>query len=261
MPEGVAEILAHTLARDPEERFATAAAMRRALENAMTKLDSESTSEDVADFIKQTLPELAEKRRETVAKAIEDAELRESGGAPSTSHTQTSQAVEAAFAPTVIEDVKSAGKQPAKLLTTKELFEQEAESKITPAGLETSATKRAGKGFVWILALGGLAAGAWFVWPGALRIRALASSSPPQTPTPEPSASAITSATASTSALPSASAQLVASASATPSASVGSLAPRPTPVIKSAATPSASVSTTIVIAAPSATEAPTDDPY
>ncbi len=260
MPEAVREILAHTLVRDTEERFATAAAMRRALENAMTKLDSESTSEEVADFVRLTLPELAEKRGETLARAIQDAELRESGGAPS-SRALTSQAVQAAFAPTVIEEVKSGGKLPAKLLTTKELFEQEEESKLTPAGLETSATTRAGKSFVWLAMLGAVAAGAWFVWPGAARIRALRSTvvaSPVAAAATQPSTSS------SPSVLPSASGSPtpIVIASTAPSASVSALEPRrPTPALKGASAPSASAPAMTVIAAPSATEAPTDEPY
>src|SRR6185436_8561914 len=67
--EAVDEILAHSLVRDPAERFATAAAMQRAIEVAIDELGLSSTSEDVAEFLRESLPDLAAKRREAVEKA------------------------------------------------------------------------------------------------------------------------------------------------------------------------------------------------
>jgi tRNA A-37 threonylcarbamoyl transferase component Bud32 len=81
IPEAIEEILAHSLVRDPDERFATAAAMQRAIEAAIDELGLRATNDDVAAFVRRAVPELERKRRETVTKAIEAARAREAGAA------------------------------------------------------------------------------------------------------------------------------------------------------------------------------------
>ncbi len=78
IPEAIDEILSHSLVRDPSERFATAATMQRALEAAIDKLGLRSTSEDVADFVRAHVPDLAAKRQSVVTAALLDADSRPS---------------------------------------------------------------------------------------------------------------------------------------------------------------------------------------
>ena len=75
-PDCVHEILTHSIAKNPDDRFVTAAAMRRALENAIVELDTPSTSDDVASFVEAHLPERAAKRKEVVTKALKEAAER-----------------------------------------------------------------------------------------------------------------------------------------------------------------------------------------
>jgi serine/threonine protein kinase len=82
LPASVQEILEHSLARSPDERFSSAAAMRRAIESAITELGLPSTSDDVGAFVAKYLPERAAKRKELVAKALKDAAQRAQDSEP-----------------------------------------------------------------------------------------------------------------------------------------------------------------------------------
>jgi serine/threonine-protein kinase len=79
VPSGVREIVARSLARNPDERFSTAAAMRRAIENVLLQLGGESSTEDVAAFVETYLPHRATERQEVVARALKAAEGRTHG--------------------------------------------------------------------------------------------------------------------------------------------------------------------------------------
>jgi eukaryotic-like serine/threonine-protein kinase len=80
LPPGVREVIAGALARDPEERFQTAAALRRAIENVLTQLGESVSSEDVAAFVEAYMPARAVERQEIVAQALREAETRAPGG-------------------------------------------------------------------------------------------------------------------------------------------------------------------------------------
>src|SRR5262249_14346491 len=77
LPPQIEKILARAIVREPEGRYETCAAMRRAIEGAIHELDLPAENDDVAAFVKETLPELAAKRSKTIAKAIEAAETRQ----------------------------------------------------------------------------------------------------------------------------------------------------------------------------------------
>jgi serine/threonine protein kinase len=76
LPDPVLRILEKAIAIDPDARFPTAAGMQKALEGAMKQLGLSSTADDVAEFLRTELPELAEKRKEVVSKAIDDSKSR-----------------------------------------------------------------------------------------------------------------------------------------------------------------------------------------
>jgi hypothetical protein len=69
-------VIASALARRPEDRFPTAASMRRAIENALGHLGVSSSTEDVAAFIEAYMPNRIIERREVVAQALREAENR-----------------------------------------------------------------------------------------------------------------------------------------------------------------------------------------
>jgi len=105
LPEAVARVLAQSIAINPDDRFSTAAAMQRALENAMKDIGESATSEDVAAFVRSALPELAERRRAFVGQAISQARDRSEPG--------SEPREEVAFAPTIVSD-RSSGARSAE---------------------------------------------------------------------------------------------------------------------------------------------------
>jgi serine/threonine-protein kinase len=96
-PAPISAILARSVVLDPTARFGSAADMQRALEAAMKQLGETTTSDDVAAFLRSELPELAERRRDVVGKAISEARLR------SVPPGQVPEA-DVAFAPTIISE-------------------------------------------------------------------------------------------------------------------------------------------------------------
>jgi serine/threonine-protein kinase len=76
VPSSVRDVIASALARRPEDRFPTAASMRRAIENALGHLGVSSSTEDVAAFIEAYMPNRILERREVVAEALRAAENR-----------------------------------------------------------------------------------------------------------------------------------------------------------------------------------------
>jgi serine/threonine-protein kinase len=102
LPEAIVRILDRSIALDADDRFPTAAGMQRALEGAMLELGDSTTSEDVASFLRSSLPELVERRRELVVRAIEDARLRPD--APAAAASEAAASEEVAFAATLVGD-------------------------------------------------------------------------------------------------------------------------------------------------------------
>ena len=98
IPEPVERVLERCLVLDQDIRFPTAAGMQRALEGAMKELGVSTTTEDVASYVRSELPELAQKRREIVNRAIDEVRER---GVPSSATTKV-QDPDVAFAPTQV---------------------------------------------------------------------------------------------------------------------------------------------------------------
>jgi serine/threonine-protein kinase len=102
LPEPIVRVLERSIALDAEARFPTAAGMQRALEAAMKELGEATTSEDVAAFLRTELPELAQKRKEILNKAVEEARERVVSGGETT--TTSLPEPDVAFAPTVMSE-------------------------------------------------------------------------------------------------------------------------------------------------------------
>ena len=279
VPAPVREILARSVARDPAERFDTAAAMRRAIENTIVKLGLDATSDDVADFLRTELPELETKRREVVTKALGGIDARASvSGEVSVRFPSTD---EVAFAATVVSKAKDdADAVPltrkaqhgpsAKAVLSGEVTPDDSKVTRTSFADEDVAGMPKNRAIYAVIALVALGAGAWFGWPGAARIRAMASRLyPPAAPAviAEPAlASASSSALATASASPSAGASVPSASTSASLAASGSSAPHVGTVTGTAkgTTPTASSSAAPPPTAPSASAAPidtTDDPY
>jgi serine/threonine-protein kinase len=201
VPEAIEEILAHSLVRDPEERFATGAAMERAIEAAIDEIGLRATNDDVAAFLRATVPELEAKRRETVTKALEAARDRELGPgskvvvsaprasgeqakgdeatiiqasstgsgsakepvvAPKSEHTKTSVAP------------KAKASSPGKRKKARTAARSGDESKETLVGASIAepraAPKQPQRPLLAAVGVVAVVAGAWFVWPGGARI-------------------------------------------------------------------------------------------
>jgi serine/threonine-protein kinase len=79
LPAPIEKVLKRALVRDPNGRFESCSRMRRAIEDAMHSLDLRTSHDDVAEFVAQTLPDLAKKRGSKVTKAIKAADARELG--------------------------------------------------------------------------------------------------------------------------------------------------------------------------------------
>ncbi len=102
LPEAIQRVLERSIALEADARFPTAAGMQRALEAAMKELGEATTSEDVAAFLRTELPELAQRRKEILNKAVEEARERVASGG----ETKTTSLPEpdVAFAPTVMSE-------------------------------------------------------------------------------------------------------------------------------------------------------------
>ena len=106
----IVPILARALARDPVDRYESAAAMRRAFLGAMDELGLTSSSEETADFLRTHLSDLEKMRRARVSRAIDAAKARENGPdshsriAPSAPASISGDDLDAALAPTMVGD-------------------------------------------------------------------------------------------------------------------------------------------------------------
>jgi serine/threonine protein kinase len=81
LPPQIEKILSRAIVPDPNGRFDTCSAMRRAIEAAIHELGVPGEHEDVADFLKTTLPELGSKREKTIEAAMSAANARREGSA------------------------------------------------------------------------------------------------------------------------------------------------------------------------------------
>ena len=114
LPDAIVRVLERSIALDVDARFPTAAGMQRALEAAMKEMGEATTSEDVAAFLRTELPELAQRRKEILNKAVEEARERVASGGETT--TTSLPEPDVAFAPTVMSERQP--KPPAMSLPT-----------------------------------------------------------------------------------------------------------------------------------------------
>jgi serine/threonine-protein kinase len=248
VPGPVAEILRHSLVRDPNERFATAAAMRRALELAMSEMKVQSTSEDVADFVRSNLPEFAEKRHAVMAKAMAEADKRPSASLLSSEELHTDVGFAATVVsqrqPEVAERVTRPDPKPATtakpmpsaraLLEGKVAADESVGGAFTDEEMAAIPKRRTG----WFLVvIAAMAAGGYFAWPrGGARLRNFFAGQTTPTAT-APATSATTSASASASAIASV---------AVPASASGSASGSPIASASASASGSAPIATTTV---------------
>jgi serine/threonine protein kinase len=188
LPEAIVRVLDRSMALDPDARFPTAAGMQRALEAAMKELGESSTSEDVAAFLRSELPELADKRRQLVSKAVEEARTR---GGPAT-ELSAAPREDVAFAPTVMSERLPPGRPTdgAKAIALTRRKDPASGARLLSSEamdlepIEIPKRSRAGLWALLMVVAGG--AGAAFVWPGAARYvlgaLGLASTTQPQPP-------------------------------------------------------------------------------
>jgi serine/threonine-protein kinase len=266
VPEEVQEILEHSVVRDPAERFQTAAAMRRAIENAIVKLGLEAHTDDVAEFLKSAVPELESKRRELVKKAINEVSSR-------ASMASIGDADEVAFAPTVVspasKDASKAQTRASKPAATKKSPSISSARAVLEGREESSATRTSfaddeevaglprNRGFYLFGALLALAGVAWFGWPGKAKLRELMPGHATADPAPTVSASSAPVPSASESAAPTVSATTSAAIMAEAGApSVTSAAPPPPTTVPTVRLPSTNATPTIT-AVPTTPPTPT----
>ena len=69
LPAPLNHLLAQAIVKAPQGRFPNCGAMRRAIDATAKELGIHSETDDVADFLRRNLPELAQKRKETIAQA------------------------------------------------------------------------------------------------------------------------------------------------------------------------------------------------
>ena len=193
LPEGIVRVLERSIALDADARFPTAAGMQRALEAAMKEMGEATTSEDVAAFLRTELPELAQRRKEILNKAVEEARERVASGGETT--TTSLPEPDVAFAPTVMSE-RQPKPQPMSLPTRTTVREgrmdrpsdagtvalvtkKEASYRKEPALSADAASAldqepitipKTSKAWLWftlLLIVGG--GGAWYRWPTEIK--------------------------------------------------------------------------------------------
>ncbi|HEV3193290.1 MAG TPA: protein kinase [Polyangiaceae bacterium] len=180
LPDPILRILEQSLTLDADARFPTAAAMQLALEGAMKDLGEIATANGIAAFLRAELPELEERRRDLIARSIEEA--RDRGG------TQvTTSGDDVAFAPTVMRERGEAslsGEQPPP--TRREgpaLWVAPGPSPWTPAAVRVTPPEgpeqepleipKHGRAWLWVLLLLFAAGGGLGYWRPVFATRVL----------------------------------------------------------------------------------------
>jgi serine/threonine protein kinase len=165
VPDFLAPILARSVTRDPAARFATAAAMQRAIETVLVELGLPSTSEDVATFVTEHLAERATKRHELVSRALDAAKAR--GGLPAAASSTPDIARAAPSVPSQ-PGAGASSSSPVAIAPREALVEpvSNATAASAVASLESrpNATRARGGGLVWAILLAALGAAGFFVW-------------------------------------------------------------------------------------------------
>jgi serine/threonine-protein kinase len=246
VPSGVRDVVAKALARNPNERYPTAAAMRRAIEGVLGQLGVDSSAEDVAAFVDAYMPHRAVERQDVISRALKAAEDRARGGVDAFTGTMEVQWARPSAGPESAgrlrssqssPNAKTSGgypaaqppmRHPAPSFSARALIEEEPSRAPMWIAL-----------LVILLGVGGF--GLWkydpeLVWGLYARIRPQGADATPVPPVPSASDSAAASAAPSASEAPSASASAsaelgeagtAAAASASASAAPGSSAAAP----------------------------------
>ncbi len=164
--ESVQRLLQHTLVHDRDKRFPTAAALRRALENAIVMLDLPATSDEVAAFVEQHMPERAQSRKDLVAQALKEAAERQKVDV----YTGTVEVMSGPPAPgqrgTTEGRTPPSGKTRAAVPSAVALLEGNEPSNATlgsaaVSGGHAARPARGGRSVAWLLALLAVGGGAY----------------------------------------------------------------------------------------------------
>jgi serine/threonine protein kinase len=203
LPPQIEKVLGKALVKDQRERFESCAQMKRAIEAAIHDLDLPAENEHVAEFLKETLPELAAKRAATIAKATNVSESRQA--ARTSIAPAPSSDPDIGFAATEVSGRARDNSDTTLPLTRRRSPSQsDAEGHISSYGASrtTSASsslrdqlgerKRRGSLSLFVAAGVVLGAGGWILWPRT------APSANPNGPTPAASVSAPTASASST---------------------------------------------------------------
>jgi serine/threonine-protein kinase len=208
LPPQIERILRKALVKDPRNRYESCAQMRRAVEGAMHELGVAADSEHVAHFLEASFPDLASKRAETIAKAIQAAESR-------LLHAESLESLGSADLALAATEVSARDRTvkdsepPATRRDGRRAVDSEAERAVSSsygASRTTSATslraqlgerKKRGGLALWIAALVVIGAGSWILWPrppavatGPTSQAPSAASSTPSVPPPSASVAA-----------------------------------------------------------------------
>lgn len=216
-------LLAHAIVREPEGRFASCAAMRKAIDATAKELGLDAGTDDVAEYLRHNLPELASRRAETIAHAIATADALPGSMSGQRVARVGQLATLDAFAATEVgrpagptsSETRSYGQTPSTTSLREQLGERQRGGHMLLVG--------------GLVAAAGL--GAWLLWPRHEPAAALADVPVPAAttaaPAPEPATSVIelgstptaTAAARPASPRPAAAPSTTARASAAPSAS------------------------------------------
>ena len=161
IPLPIQRILARAIVRDPAARFESCSAMRKAIETAVQELGVPAHNDDVADFVRMTLPDLASKREKTVARAIEAADASTPGSV---------QALEPGDMAYAVTEVVNRDRTHSESHTIP-LTQRKSSSSYshTPSGStlrdQLGEQRRRGTALYWAAGLAAIAFGAWMLWP------------------------------------------------------------------------------------------------
>jgi tRNA A-37 threonylcarbamoyl transferase component Bud32 len=169
LPEPIARLLEHTLVHDRDKRLASCAALRRGLENAIVMLDVPATSDEVAGFVEEQMPERRHERDQIVAQALKDAAERQAEGIDA--YTGTVEVMSTDGRPAASSGrTKVAGKARAGVTSAVAVLEGKelsnptlGSASLAAAGVPTGAS--GGRVLAWLVAIVAVCA-AVYMWRG-----------------------------------------------------------------------------------------------